>query len=83
MSKLTDPRWVKIPLEEAVSPKDGYVVMLDMWWEVVDGCVLGWNPDIRFPPSPQANKNKTVVQALKHKESSVVFLPVVYWKPFF
>lgn len=76
--------FVKIPIEQATKPKDGYVCMTDRWWLVEDGCVLGYKIDgekSKDTPSPQCNTVKEIVERLpiRSPKSQIVFFDCVYW----
>ena len=73
--------YIKVPLERAQTPKQGYRVYLNKWWLVEDGCVLGFKLHDRDHPTPQCNDNKAIIEvSLKRKpEQTAVFLAVAYW----
>lgn len=74
--------FIKIPVEEATTPRNGYQCMCDRWWLVEDDCVLGFKlHSDKDWPAPQCNDNRLLVEkALKrNKDQTVVFLPAVFW----
>lgn len=82
MIPISDPRFVKYPIEDMLIPKTGARVICNSWWEVIDGCFLGWKgygPKSKFPASPQCNTNKNIVDKVKHPECEAVYYPSVFW----
>jgi len=69
-----------VPIETAITPKDGYVCMVNYWWEVWDGHLLAYHNGRNDLYSPQCNKNIAVTKRLKHDACDVAFIPVVYWR---
>lgn len=87
MSELTkaEKRYVEsfeqVPIEELKTPKDGYMVILDRYWVVLNGKALFYKS--RGYLSPQCNSNKGLAAYMiekVHKECEVVFVPVAYVK---
>ena len=66
----------KVPIEKAVKPKDGYVVMADRWWIVVDECILFYRGY-----APQCNDVKAITESIRDRMypgAEVRFLPMVF-----
>ena len=72
----------KIPLSEATKPKNGYEVIVDHWWGVVDECLLFYIK--HGVNSPQCNIDKRVVESVSKaykipnievRQVPVVFIP--------
>lgn len=75
-------KYTFIPLDEIVQPKSNATCIADHWWEVRDGCVLGfklYGPKSKARMSPQCNSNEYVAKRIAHVGSEVVFIPVAYW----
>lgn len=72
-------RCVKIKVEEAILPKDGWTVLTNRWWIVKDECVMlfkGW--------SPQCNSEKKISESIRDKiypGAVVRFLEAVFVPP--
>ena len=71
-----------IPLEEAVTPKNGLTAMTDRWWVAHPEMGLAvWNRgSLR---SPQCNSERLIVDDIIEKMypgHEAVFMPLVFWK---
>ncbi|MEM9468369.1 MAG: hypothetical protein AAGA90_23575 [Actinomycetota bacterium] len=84
-------RCTRYPIEEVTAPKDGATALVDRWWVVVDGCVLGYQAKtdgpgaFRHMGSPQCNSDRRVVDhrlglAWGVPGSTVQQIPLVFWR---
>jgi len=80
--------FIKVPLEDALTPKAGFVCITDHWWVIEDNCLLGfklYGEKSKERPSPQCNSQKSIVDMLlrkeRYKNAQAIHLPVVYWWP--
>jgi len=78
--------FIKVPLEEVQTYKNGFVCMTNKWWLVEDGCVLGYKiygEKSKLRPSPQCNPDKRLIEMVlkRNPEQTAVFLDVAYWWP--
>lgn len=80
---LSIARYVQIPIEELTKPKDGYTVMLDRYWVVLNGKALFYKSSQQYT-SPQCNDNKALAAYLKDKcypeGTEIQFIPIAYVK---
>jgi hypothetical protein len=75
MSNIPDKDWICVKIEDAVTPRDGYVVIKDRWWSVKDGCIRFY----RGYWSPQCNSNKAISEHIGASwHDRVEFIPLVY-----
>ncbi|RLI66842.1 MAG: hypothetical protein DRO67_00265 [Candidatus Asgardarchaeum californiense] len=68
--------YTKIPVEEAIIPKNGSTVYVDKYWCIVDNCVLFYR-DV----APQCNSNREIAERVAEKlypEATVQFIPRIY-----
>lgn len=64
----------KIPIEEAIKPKNGEC-LVNRYWSVQDGCILFYNN------SPQCNADQAVARVITDKlypQAEVILIPEVY-----
>ena len=68
----------RIPVEEAITPRNGMVVMCDRWWIVLDGCLLFFKGF-----APQCNAVEKIAKSIRDRlypDADVRFLPLVFVK---
>lgn len=73
---MKDKYITKIPIEKAITPFDGAIVIADRWWTVVDECILFYKET-----RPQCNSHKEVAEHLNKRlypNAECRFIPVVY-----
>jgi hypothetical protein len=80
--------FIKVSLDDVMTPKAGFICITDHWWVVDGDNVLGfklYGEKSKERPSPQCNSQKSIVDMLLKKESyknmQAVYLPVAYWWP--
>ena len=82
---LDRTKFIHIPYEEATTPVDGAIVMMDRWWTVnKEGHIsiyIGSGQKTTFGDyytySPQCNRNEQI--ATRRGKQEAVFLPIVYF----
>ena len=69
--------YTKVPKSEVITPKNGYICMLNRYWYVTDDdCVLFYGD------SPQCNQDKRIMEYRSSmKQYKIEFIPVAYRKP--
>ena len=68
----------KIPIEEAIIPKNNYTVYVDKYWVIDDNCILFWGDF-----APQCNSDKELCAIVRDKiypDCEIRQLKVVYHK---
>jgi len=77
--------YIRVPLGDVQVPHEGFVCLLNRWWLVEDGFVLGYRlrPGSKERLSPQCNSDRAVVESVLAKSVAhrAVFIPVAYWWP--
>lgn len=77
--------YIRVPIVDVQTPKEGFVCLLNRWWLVDNGHVLGYKLRLRSKerPSPQCNHTKAIVEHVlaQAPAQEVQFLPVTYWWP--
>lgn len=75
MSKIPEKDWIKVKIEDAIIPHEGYTVIMDRWWSVKDGYIFYY----RYYTCPQCNSNKDITERLGEKHGRTPqFIPIVY-----
>jgi hypothetical protein len=58
---VSTPRWIKMPLAELTTPKDGRIVYANRYWAITDDdCALFFRSYV----SPQCNVYRRIVERL-------------------
>lgn len=83
MDRYNDSKWIRVPLKDVVTPKEGYVCKLNRWWAVLPNEETGEQDVLFFRSlsSPQSNPDKSVVVHL-HPTLDVMFISVAYVRPY-
>jgi len=74
-----DDRYVRIPIEKVMIPKDGFRVITKSWWVIIDGCVLGYKLGNSRLLAPQCNRNKEITDKLKKGGTETFYIETAYW----
>lgn len=84
MIEQSDPGLVRLPISEAVVPKDGYVAYVEQWWCCDEDNLIIWR-NIGHD-YPQCNRDEVCAERLRKRlypwaklaRVSVVYLPQQY-----
>lgn len=75
MSKIPEKYWIRVKIEDAITPKDGHIAYVNRWWGVKDGHILFY---LSYN-GPQCNSNQHIAEYLDKKfDRTSQFIPVVY-----
>ena len=77
--KITQDKFIKMPLSELTTPQEGTIVYLDRWWCLTDKEEVLF---FRTYNSPQCNRDKRLTDRLCEIKNdftvSSIFVPVAY-----
>ena len=74
-------KFVKLPIQEATVPKDGYVCLANRYWIVTENNELLFyigNSRKKHYCSPQCNYNESITKRLCKDGTKVLFIPFVF-----
>ena len=86
---LDEERRVYIPIEEITTPKEGYIVHLDRWWNTKNNCVVFYKSDSGlwnrggYELRPQCNVSRPIMEQTSKTafpDCELTFLPLSYLK---